>query len=320
MVWREVRRSFIPSPGTPPTPPGAGRGFGPYNLWVDSDTTQSVGIDSFTMGLDQVTAATIEDRIAAADAAGLKLVLAMTGGNHEQYKTGGVFDPVKWKGFMDTYNVASIVAAVAAGVAAGVIKGASMVDEPPNPSWGGYFNSTAAGDDGKTRLDALATYARAIFPTLPLGAVARYDWLTSHTLSVVDFTVSQYWRPALMSVTAYRDAALAQAALAGTRQVFAINVLDGGFRITNCPTDGAGGGQTGGIGTHGDDPPGGDWTGNCRMTAQQVEDYGKVLLAGGRGLLLWRYDLAMFGMAAYQTAFANIATDAALLSDPTWLR
>ena len=104
--------------------------FGSYDLWPTATKTQTTGGGFFTSSHDYVAPGEMVNHLALARAKGLSIVLAMTGGAHDRYKTGGVFDEAKWRGAMDAYNTPAIQTAIADGVADGTILGNSVMDEP----------------------------------------------------------------------------------------------------------------------------------------------------------------------------------------------
>ena len=260
----------------------------------------AAGVDpgSYTMAMDAYTADNIVARLSAARSKKLKVLMSMTGGSHSNYLTNGVFDMAKWKARQNTFNTSIIKAAIADGVAEGLIVGNSVIDEPNNTttgSNGGDANSWGPeGTITKAMVDEMARYVRAMFPTLPVGYAGRYDWRDGKNgrpleiLKDVDFAIRQYsWRkpdgdPG--NILRYRDEALAQGATEGIVTLFSMNLLNGGIRVDPdtwiCPLSTTGGrGQT---------------PGTCRMHADQVEDWGKILGAAGCGLMMWRYDQDFF--------------------------
>ncbi|HEY3012802.1 MAG TPA: hypothetical protein VGJ36_08655 [Gemmatimonadales bacterium] len=269
--------------GTP-----VGLPFGPFGAW-DGSTLRPYTED-FTGSLNSVSADYLVDRINAARTLHKKLLLAMTGGSHDNYKTNGVFDMAKWQAKMDTYKTSAIKTAVAAGVSDGTIIGNIVMDEPsntsPDNSWG------PVGTMNKARVDSMAAYARAIFPTLPMGVTMDYSIWPDQSYKELDFIISQY-RWAKGDVTAYRDGALALGARDGHRIAFSMNVIDGGYKISGCPIP-----QTGGPGSY---------STNCRMTAQQVHDYGFILGPAGCSLVMWRYDTDFMAASDNQQAFKDVA-------------
>ena len=114
---------------TPPTPTsGAGIPFALWALLAAGDRPGAVHHGS----LDGYTAQNIVSRLGEARAKKIRVLMNMTGGTHNNYKTDGVFDMAKWRARMDTYNTPAIRAAVAAAVADGTIIGNSVMDEPHN--------------------------------------------------------------------------------------------------------------------------------------------------------------------------------------------
>jgi hypothetical protein len=278
--------------------PTGGIPFGPFGAW--SGATLNPYTDLFNFSLGSVSASVLIDRINAARANHVKLLTAMTGGDHDNYKSviDGVyqFDMGKWKAKMDTYNTPEMKTAVAAAVLDGTLVGNIVMDEPSNTSpdntWG------PAGTLNKARVDSMAEYARAIFPTLPMGVTMDYTIWSDQSYKKLDFIVSQYrWFKG--DVYAYRDGALRLAARDGHQVVFSLNILDGGYRIDGCPIP-----QTGGPGTYGT---------NCRMTPQQVRDYGMVLGPAGCGLVMWHYAPDFMADLENRAAFKDIADKLATL-------
>lgn len=268
-----------------------GTPFGPFNAW--SGLSLQPNTEEFTLGLNSVSASQVIDRITAARAKGVKMILAMTGGDHDAYKSviNGVyqFDMAKWKAKMDTYNTPAIKSAVAGAVSDGTIMGNIVMDEPQNTSpdntWG------PAGTLNKARVDSMAEYVRAIFPTMLIGVTQDYSVWPDQSYKKLDFTISQY-RWSKGEINAYRDGALALSARDGHAIIFSLNILDGGFRISGCPIP-----ETGGVGTSGL---------NCRMTPQQVRDYARILGPAGCSLLMWRYDADYMASRENQAAFQDV--------------
>jgi hypothetical protein len=274
--------------------------FGPYNGWSETTTLQA-NSGSFTLSMDGYTASTLVDRIAAARTMKRRLVLAMTGGAHENYLTNGVFDRAKWKAKQDTYNTPEIRAAVAAAVADGTVIGESVMDEP-NVSGLGDGNSWGpVGTMTKARVDSLCGYVQQMFPTLPVGVAHRHDvFEPTKSYRVCDFILTQYSERA-GSVTAFRDGALQMAARDGHAIMFAMNLLNGGKQDLDGTWDCTG---TGGLGSR---------SPNCRMTAQQVHDWGITLGSAGCGMVTWRYDAAFMANSDNLQSFKDVATRLATL-------
>jgi len=272
--------------------------FGPFQNW--SGTTLLPNSQSFNLSMDAVNADFIIDRINNARAKGVKLILAMTGGKHSNYLTGGVFDMAKWIAKMETFNTSAIKAAIAAGVADGTIVGNDVMDEP-NVSGAGDGNTWGPpGTMTKARVDSLASYAKSMFPSLPAGVAHKHNrFEPTKSYKVIDYINDQY-DAGQGDVTAFRDAGLALARRDGHAIIFSMNLLDGGTVIPGCPIP-----ETGGVGTYGD---------RCRATAAQLEQWGLVLGPAGCGLTMWRYDSTFMAAADNQRAFKSVADRLASLA------
>ncbi len=271
--------------------------YGVYGAW--DGTRYMANTDVFNLSIGTYSSSNILERIEVARSQRKKLILGMTGGSHEQYKTDGVFDITKWRAKMQTYNTAAIKAAVAAGVADGTIIGNNVMDEPHNTahdnSWGPKGTMT------KARVDDMCSYVKAMFPTLPAGVVHPHDvFEPEKSYRVCDFIVSQYsHRKTMGDIQQFRDEALAMGRRDGHAIAFSLNIMDGGIQaardgLWNCPTT-----TTGDRGTY--EP-------NCRMTATQVREWGKVLGAAGCGLTMWRYDSNFMTKTENQEAFRAVAS------------
>ena len=218
-------------------------------------------------------------------------MLAMTA-DRAYYITNGRFDLAKWKSRLNTLNTATIRDAVAKGVADGTIVGNKLIDEPEIPSWGGVLT--------KSMIDQMASYAKNIFPTLPMGIThgsAGFKWHSSERYRVLDWVGVQYvYNYNNGNVAGWRSEVLNFAQANHVTPVFALNILDGGVRdrsgAWDCP-------RTGGRGTI---------STYCRMTADQVESYGRAVGTSGCALLMWRYDDAFMAKSANVTAFKNVAS------------
>jgi hypothetical protein len=268
----------------------SGIAFGPYGLY-STVTEFEPNASPFTGSIGNSFANSIVQRIAAARQQRHRLVLSMTGGSNE-YITSGKFDLGKWKARMNTFNTATIKKAVADAVADGTVVGNKLIDEPETPKWGGVLT--------KPMLDGMATYAKNMFPTLPVGVAygtRGYQWRTNEQYRVVDWTLSQYmWVVTKGNVTAWRDAVLSRARADGVTPVFSLNLLDGGYQDTSgawdCP-------NTGGKGT---------FNRYCRMTADQVRSWGQALGPYGCVMLAWRYDDAFMARSTNQSAFRDVSS------------
>jgi PKD repeat protein len=215
------------------------------------------------------------------------MVLVMTGGSHERYKTDGKFDYTKWKASMDAFNTPQMRDAVREGVANGTIVMNSVMDEPQIKDWGGVMT--------KPLLDQMAAYVKALFPTLPVGVVVRWDWRLDERYQVMDVILAQYqWNKG--DVVAYRDNVLAQARLDGVEVLFSMNVIGGGiysWKTQECPIP-----LTGGPSGF---PP------NCRVTPDQLRDWGRILGVAGCAMTFWRYDAEFWANPANVQAMNDVA-------------
>jgi hypothetical protein len=250
----------------------------------------------FTMSLDGYQADNLIPRLETARRRKLRLLLNLTGGSHNNYKTNGAFDITKWMTRMQTYNTTSISAAIAAGVADGTIVGASVMDEPhntsPTASWGPEGTMT------KERIDDMCRYVKVMFPNLPVGVVHDHRVFEPEKgYASCDFLVSQYtYRKTKGDVSAFREGGLAFAARNHMAVIFSINILDGGIprkASGTCEIP-----ETGGPGTYGR---------NCRMTPQQIRDFGLALGPAGCAFTMWRYDREFFDNSANKASFAEVA-------------
>ena len=193
---------------------------------------------------------------------------------------------------MDRLNTSANKKAVADGVADGTIIGNRLIGEPESPEWGGVVT--------KAMIDEMATYAKRIFPTLPMGighGAPGFKWRSGERYKVLDYVSVQYvWSYNRGDIAAWREQVLNYARSNGVTPMFGLNLLDGGVMDTNgawdCP-------NTGGKGTR---------TSYCRMTSDQVRTYGRAIGPSGCALLTWRYDAAFMSNAANQSAFRDVAS------------
>ena len=127
----------------------------------------------------------------------------MTGGPNAVI-TNGKFDLAKWK-VQDgpAQYVGHQERPWPTGWPTGRSSANKLIDEPENPKWGGVPT--------KSMIDQMATYAKRIFPTLPMGighAASGFKWRCGERYRVLDWVVVQY-------VVRYNDGDVA--ALAGAR-------------------------------------------------------------------------------------------------------
>jgi hypothetical protein len=272
--------------------------FGPYGLWDTATDIKSVGTDAFDMSTGSVTPTTLVKQLAAAQSKDIKMILAMTGGSHDNYMTNGVFDMSKWKAKMDLYDTPEIHAAVEAGVADGTILGNSVMDEPNVSGLGDGNTWGPAGTMTKAKVDDMCAYVKAKFPSLPVGvAHGHATFEPDNSYHVCEFIIDQYSNR-MGDVNDYRDAGLALGQRDDIAILFSMNILNGGIQAKkdgtwNCPLT-----TTGGRGTY--EP-------NCRMTPEQVSEYGKTLGAAGCAMTMWRYDDAFMADPDNQAAFDEVA-------------
>jgi hypothetical protein len=271
--------------------------YGSFALW--SGSAPKWGPAPFTVSVQSDDPSGIVTRIATARSLRQSLVLGIPGLGHAPYLTNGAFDITKWKAQLDKFNTATIRQAVAEAVSDGTVIGNAIMDEPEHSSWGGVMT--------KPLLDQMATYAKQYFPTLPMGVdhTTMYpSWRTSERYHVVDYIWSPplYWNTLAKGVTiaAWRDAVVAQATLDGVRVAWGLNPLDGGIQavrdgLWNCPITASEGRGT--------------FAPNCRMTADQVRDWGRTLAQSPSCfLIMWRYDATYMGRADNQQAFNDLAS------------
>ncbi len=250
------------------------------------------GTAPFTMSLDGYTADNIVSRIAQARSRNLRLMMNMTGGSHENYKSNGRFDLAKWQARMNTYNTPAVKQAVAAAVADGIIIGNSVMDEPHNETeaagWGGNLT--------KAMVDGMCGYVKQIFPTLAVGVVHDHrQFEPEKNYNTCDFVVSQY-RLSKGTITDFRDGGVAFARRSGVGIIFSLNVLHGGTPGTAC------------------EKWGNDLSGKlCPMTPQQVRDWGLMLGTAGCALNMWRFEPAYYNKPEVQQALREVADSMAKL-------
>jgi hypothetical protein len=276
-----IRRSGVP--------------FGPYGLW-SGYTDLRPGAQHFSSSFGSTDPKGIIKQLNAARAKGRRLFLTMTGGPSTHYTTRGKFDFGKWKRRMNSFNTPAIRAAVRAAVADGTLILNGMLDDADVSSRWGVMT--------KPQMDNMARYVKSIFPTLPVSVNVQYDYRPHERFKVVDAIYSQYrWWRTSGNIKLYRDKALAATRREGVAVVFGMNILDGGIqnrKTRACPL-----GSTGGRGTYAP---------NCRMTATQVREWGKVLGQAGCALLMWKYDAAFISKPANVAAFKDVGATLARTS------
>jgi hypothetical protein len=294
----------VTDPPPPPPPPGeVGVPFGPFALFVGTTTQFAFGPAPFTMSYSGETADRVAQRIAAARAAGHRLIIAMTGGAPTNYTTDGKFDLAKWKAKMDTFRAPAVQQAVADGVADGTVIMANIIDEPNTSDWGGVIT--------RQTLDEMSAYVKEIFPSILTTMSLQWSSLVNSQFTgpytSVDVLTTQYVSR-FGSVEAYRDGAVSTAKANNLGLLLSLNIINGGTQDKDGVWDCVG---TGGKGTG---------SPNCRVTPSQLESFGTVLGLTPEtcGLLLWRYDDAFFktGPFAQDNVAATERLAAALAGRP----
>jgi hypothetical protein len=284
----------------PPLSPGIPLGL--IGTW--NGTTLEPNTAVFTMSYSGVTPATLLARLAVARSKGLRMVTAMTGGARANYLTAGAFDMAKWQFRMKSFDTPEIRSAVAEAVREGVLIGNTVMDEPFNDGGPGNEGNSwgPKGTMSKARVDSMCGFAKAIFPALPQGVFQDYRLAPEESYKVCDFVTSQY-RTAKGPLAEYREGALTLCGRDRHACAFAINVLDGGIQVKRRP------GQTGYL--PGDCPLGttggrGTYFPNCRMTAAQVREAGRVLGPAGCFLTGFTYEAGFMAKPENQLAFKDV--------------
>jgi hypothetical protein len=245
----------------------------------------------------------IVSRINLARAGGYKILLQLPSGSHRDATSplmsviDGVlqFDGAKWRRIVDQFNTPTIRQAVAEGVQDGVIIGDVVMDEPQVSGSGDGNTWGPTGTMTKLRVDSLCGYIKQVFPSMPAGVFHQHNTFEpTKSYHVCDFIVDQYnYRRG--DVTQFRDDGLALAQRDGHAIMFSLNIMDGGVQDKDGVYDCAG---TGGFGS---------FAPNCRMTPEQVREWGLILGPVGCGLFMWRYDDSFIADPDNQAAFRDIA-------------
>ncbi|MFL5495507.1 MAG: hypothetical protein ACJ8DC_14080 [Gemmatimonadales bacterium] len=276
---------------------GGGIPFGPF-AGLSGTTAWKSGMEPFTASFTGTKPDDIISHLATARAAKRQIVLSMTGGSHNRYLTGGVFDIAKWRSVMDGYDTPLIKAAVARAVADGTVLGNSVMDEPNVHGLGDGNTWGPSGTMTKARVDSMCGVVKAMFPTLPVGVGHQHNaFEPNKSYQVCEFIIDQYSTRA-GDVTTFRDQALNLARRDGHAILFSMNILNGGVQAArdgswNCPLTITGG--------RGSSQP------NCRMSAADVRTVGLTLGPAGCGLLMWRYDEGFMSNPDNVQAFRDIA-------------
>ena len=262
----------------------------------------------FTVSNMPVLPSNIDSAITSAKSRGYSLILAMTGGPHSLSNPGCClsviegklrFDFTKWKAVMDQFATPAIKASIAKGVADGSVFGAMLMDEPETTGGG---DGNTWGDFGwmnKFKVDSMAEYAKAIFPTLPVavahGPNGYFQWYPSQRYTKLDFVISQYnWWINRGDVASWRNKVQAQAALDKISITYSLNSSHGGVSDTDSLYD------CGGY-------PKGARVPQCMMTPPQIRDWGNQLAPYTCGaLMLWKYERGPFALPGYTQAIKDL--------------
>jgi hypothetical protein len=260
----------------------------------------------FTMTADGgYTPSNIIDRINAARVGGYKLLLQLPSGSHSDETSpllsviDGVlqFDEGKWQAIVDKFNTPEIRQAIADGVANGVIIGDVVMDEPQVTGGGDGNTWGPEGTMTKLRVDGLCKYIKDRFPTLPVGVFHQHNTFEpDKSYQICEFIVDQY-NERRGDIVQFRDDGLALAQRDGHAIMFSLNILNGGVQDRDGVWDCTGPGQ-GGKGTYAP---------NCRMTADQMRQWGNTLGPAGCGLFMWHYDAAFVSTTDNAAALSDVA-------------
>ena len=266
---------------------------GPIGLWTMNKLEWGPG--PFSASQNAIHPDTLILQINAARAKGHRLIVAMTPGPSPRYVTNGQFDMAKWKKAMDGYNKSTLKTAVAAAVTDGTIIANLLIDEPETKRWGTTLT--------KAKIDQMAAYVKAIFPTLPVGVnygPPGYKWRGTERYTKLDYVVFQYAHWVTNgNLTTWKDAVLAQAKLDGVRPAFSLNVLNGGKQDRGDGYYDCIGPDMGGLGTR---------YPNCTMTPTQIRSWGKTLAPLGCAMLFWQFNKTYFTNSNNLSALTDVAT------------
>jgi len=181
----------------------------------------------------------------------------------------------------------------------GVIVGNNVMDEPyvSGGSSGGGNTWGPKGTMTKSRVDRLCDHVKQIFPTLPVDVAHQHNaFEPDKSYAVCEFIIDQYDHRR-GDVRTFRDDGLALARRDGHAIMFGLNLLDGAVKDKDGTYDCTGAGQAGT----------GTFAPNCRMTPEQVGEWGRILGEAGCGLFMWRYDSAFISDPDNQAAFKDLA-------------
>lgn len=149
----------------------------------------------------------------------VKLFIRLTGSRTRFQNADGSFSLAKWKKDLDRLR------GFDAGpyVADGTVIAAELINEPEDPNnWGRTIVS-------KADMEAAAAYAKAIWPTLPVGG-GRSDYLQRYgPWQHVDFGMSQYAKRK-GDIESWRRQTVAASKAAGVALILSLNIAGGEVR------------------------------------------------------------------------------------------
>jgi hypothetical protein len=225
------------------------------------------------------TAAKLESMLPLAQRYGMRVIVKLAPAHAEMLDpVTGCFDINLWKAKIDRLRSFDF----APYVADGTVLGAELVNEPHASDW--CLNEPRRLT--KAEVEDMAFYAKAIWPTLPVGA-GRSDWVLANApWKYLDFAHSQY-HMRKGDVVAWRNQTISEAQAAGVGHLMSLDYLAGQL----------------------DDTP---------MTADQLRNYGSVLAEDTYSCMLtgYLYDATYNAQPGIMAAFDAIAAAAASHTAP----
>jgi hypothetical protein len=211
---------------------------------------------------------------------------------------------------MDGYNTPTIKNAVDQAVRDGYVCGNIVMDEP-NVSGGaeGFGNTWGpAGTMTKARVDGMCAYAKAIWPTIPMGVTHRWDIFVPTTYyKTCEFIISQYrYNINGGKQLAWRDGGYAwaekdyQTTGHRVRIIWSMNLMSGGRPDNDGHWDCKNYPDEQGEKYYDKSPL-------CNMSPKQIRDWG-LSFGDGRscGVVMWEYRSDFFGKPANGDAFRTV--------------
>jgi hypothetical protein len=305
--------------------------FGPFSAWQADGRTPQPNTSVFSMGMTSEQPDNIIQRLAYADTIGKKVMLNITGGGHNNYKTppndDGEFDYAKWKARVDLFaDNQQIRTAVTEAFNNGTLLGFNMMDEPQAADWNNVNTPNTTPPHTiritKQTLDSMASYMKLKFGSqIPMGVSVRSDWhLGDPRYQVLDFINTQFVAAFNNgSASAWRDEAFENVDDDKVKLLFSLNVLNGGAGFAETPQSCASKPETGGFTPLPGYP-------RCSMGAGQIETFGTQVMGTGYegkkgvGLTLWEYNSTYFQRTDIQSAFADVAAVLDAAPQQSWLR